>query len=36
MGVGPESHGDQIPEFTGPMQWPPDAPGSTGDKSAGS
>jgi hypothetical protein len=27
--VGPESQGGQIPEFTGPTQWPSGAPGST-------
>jgi len=27
--VGPESQGGQILEFTGPMQWPSGAPGST-------
>jgi hypothetical protein len=27
--VGPQSQGGQIPEFTGPMQWPSAAPGST-------
>lgn len=26
-----ESKGSQIPELTGPMQWPSDAPGSTGE-----
>ena len=26
--VGPESKGGQIPELTGPMQWPSGAPGS--------
>jgi hypothetical protein len=30
--VGPESQCGQIPELTGPMQWPADTPGSTRDK----
>ena len=30
--VGPESHGGQIPEFTGLMQWPLGAPGSTWER----
>jgi len=30
--VGPESQGCQIPEFTGPMQWPSGAPGSTWER----
>jgi len=30
--VGPESQGGQILEFTGPMQWPSGAPGSTWER----
>jgi len=30
--VGPESQGGQIPELTGPTQWPSGAPGSTWER----
>ena len=30
--VEPESQGGQIPEFTGPTQWPSGAPGSTWER----
>jgi len=30
--VGPEFQGGQIPELTGPMQWPSGAPGSTSER----